>query len=138
VKRCTNSTYYEVVEGWTCQYERATGWDHGDFTGPATVWTWWAYRGSSLLGEGVARTLRAARAAARAVVMEREARGLTMADGWGLAVLHEKDRERLAFQYVEDPDGNGWGWAVLVGGYVRHEGTAPTLAEARKAAREAS
>jgi hypothetical protein len=61
--------YRERIEGWTCDYTKSTGWSHGDYTGPGVMWSYVVSRRGALLGEGIARKLKAARAAARAVVM---------------------------------------------------------------------
>jgi hypothetical protein len=123
--------YREHIEGWTCDYARETGWCHSDLTVPLVTWGWVAWRGTSLLGEGVARTRRAARAAARAVVMERETRGL----GKGPEQYYEPGDEGAG--YTWNPELSLWVWAQGLF-FELQEGTAPTLADARKAAREAT
>jgi hypothetical protein len=116
--------YREHIEGWTCDYTKETGWSHGDYTGPGVMWSYVVSRRGALLGAGIARTRTAARAAARAVVMERETRGLEVT--WTGAL-----RGNGAFFVFAE---GRWGWRLDDGG---RWGSAPTLAEARKAAREA-
>jgi hypothetical protein len=118
--------YRESIEGWTCDYTKETGWSHGDYTGPGVMWSWVVSRRGALLGEGIARKLKGARAAARAVVMERETRGMDR--GWPAQFMAEK----LA-RFLWDPVAESWEWVL-----PNTSGTAPTLAEARKAAREAT
>jgi hypothetical protein len=111
--------YRESIEGWKCVYS-------GPF-GSVGWWGWAAGKARSKgLGHGTARTLLAARAAARAVVMERETRGMDR--GWPAQFM----AEGLA-RFLWDPVAESWEWVL-----PNTSGSAPTLAEARKAAREAT
>jgi len=120
-------SYTETIEGWTCDYStQLRGGAH-----------WKVYRskpGKNNIAHGWTfgrGSLGAARAAARAVVMEREARGLevdTARTQHDQLVLWDD----WATYYQHDTH---WTWEI--DGRPSPWGTAPTLAEARKAAREA-
>jgi hypothetical protein len=133
LEKRAKGVYRERIEGCTCDYTKETGWIHGDYTGPGVMWAWVVSRRRALLGAGIARTRTAARAAARAVVMERETRGLDGTGPWGEDLV---GGGRASYRRVD----YGVTWMVF-----RHDldgappvGTAPTLAKARKAAREAT
>jgi hypothetical protein len=117
--------YGEYVEGWECCYMPGRP---GSVLQPSGFWHVKIYRSRGCLyqlGQARGRTLRAARAAARAVVMERETRGLVPfgSRGW----------EDDSCWFSLKP--RGWHWVRRdLGG----DGVSPTLAEARKAAREAT
>lgn len=125
--------YREHIEGWTCEYTRER-FDAGDLLTPKHMWLWVSWRGVTFLGQGWGRTLGAARAAARAVVMERETRGLEQRR-LGSMLIESWRCGRMRFrQSVE----HGWRWWIQDGdGEPAVDwGHAPTLAKARKAARE--
>jgi hypothetical protein len=113
-----HGAYYHRIEGWTCSYAR---YHSGGFS-----YTVDGSRGAQI-GSGWAFSLTAARAAARAVVMERETRGLERVNAGHY-------RSKLAL-FVSR--GRRWYWQTLEKQGYRW-GTAPTLAGARKAAKEAS
>jgi hypothetical protein len=126
-RRGNDGRWRETIEGWTVDYRRSYTWD-------GLGWEAHIDGKRSRLSKVYASTLRAARAAARAVVMERETRGLTPKSPEGLfADKWFDDSIKAEFDCSTI---HGWDWDIDFGD--GGSGTAHTLAEARKAAREAT